>query len=655
MDCRTQGTRRCPKPTRHPCFLAPATLLLAVGIVFHAALHRTPFSWAEYLVLLSAYLLAGWPVLRTAFRNLTRRELFDENLLMAVATFGAIAIHRLSEAGAVMLLYAVGSQLQDRAVDASRHSIAALLSMRPDSANVRVDGEIRRARPEEVEVGQVVVVRAGERVPLDGEVIQGASFVDASALTGESVPRSVRAGDRVLAGMINGEGMLAVRVMRLAAESSVARILKLVEKAGDRKAPAEQFITAFSRWYTPLVVCGAAALAVVPPLVIPGATLAEWLYRALVLLVIGCPCGLVISIPLSYFGGVGAASRQGILVKGANFLDTLSQLHTVVFDKTGTLTRGVFRVTQVVAQNGFSEEEVLAAAAAAEFYSIHPVARSIREAWAREIAPDRITEHREVPGCGVSAVVDGQRVLAGNDRLLRREGVAHKTCALAEAGVHVVIDGVLAGHLVVGDEIKPDAAEALARLKELGVKQAVMLTGDEAPVARRVAEALNLEHYFAELLPEEKLDRVEQLQAAMSNPAREKLAFVGDGANDAPVITRADVGVVMGGLGSDAAIEAADVVLMEDAPSRLAVAVEIARRTRRIVRQNIFLVLGVKAVFLALGTFGLPTIWEAVFADVGVALAATLNATGALRRKSTAGRTPLPHSRNSLFGGVWGE
>lgn len=617
-----------------------AALLLAVGFVFNQPLHRTPYSWAEYAVLLPAYLLVGWPVLRNAVQNLTRGRVFDENFLMSVATLGAIAIHQLPESVAVMLFYAVGEYFQGRAVNRSRRSIAALLDIRPAYANLKVGWETRQVRPEEVAVGQLIIVKPGERVPLDGEVVEGTSFVDTSALTGESVPRKVEAGEKVLAGMINIHGLLTVRVTKPCAESSVARILELVENAAGRKAPTEQFITAFSRYYTPAVVFGALAVAVIPPLVIPGATFSEWIYRALVMLVISCPCALVASIPLGYFGGIAGASRRGILVKGANFLDALTNLDTVVFDKTGTLTKGVFRVTRVVPYNGFSGEELLAMAAHAEAYSTHPIAQSIREAYGREITPDTIGKYREIPGHGLSAVVNGKRVLAGNDRLLHREGIPHEICDLEGTGVHVAIGGTFAGYIVISDEPKPDARETIVRLKELGVKKTVMLTGDEETVARRVATSLGLDAYFAELLPEDKVEIVEELQAALVNRRKQKLAFVGDGINDAPAITRADVGVAMGALGSDAAIEAADVVLMEDAPSKLATAVKIARHTARVVRQNVALALGVKGFFLVLGAFGVATIWEAVFADVGVTLAAVFNATRTLWYDGSAENVP---------------
>jgi len=607
-----------------------AGLLLGVGFLSNQQLHRTPYAWAEYAVLLPAYLLVGGPVIQAAFRNLVRGQVFDENFLISVATLGAIAIHQLPEAVAVMLFYALGEYFQERAVNRSRRSITALLDIRPDYANLKINGDTRQVRAEEVAVGQAIVVKPGERVPLDGEVLDGTSFVDTSALTGESVPRKIEVGEKVLAGMVNTQGLLTVRVTKPYGESSVAHILELVENAAGRKAPTEQFITAFSRYYTPAVVFGALAVAVIPPLVIPGATFSEWIYHALVLLVISCPCALVISVPLAYFGGIGGASRRGILIKGASFMDALAGLHTVVFDKTGTLTRGVFRVTRVVPYNGFSAEELLSLAAHAEAFSTHPIARSIQEAYGWDIPPDVVRGYQEIAGHGISALVAGKRVLAGNDRLMHREGIAHDVCTLEGTGVHVAVDGTFAGYIVISDELKPDAKEAIARLKELGVKQAIMLTGDEEAVARRVAKSLGLDAYFAELLPEDKVTKVEELAAALTDRRKQKLAFVGDGINDVPVITRADVGVAMGGVGSDAAIEAADVVLMEDKPSRLATAVEIARYTGRIVRQNVVLALGVKAFFLALGVCGVATIWEAVFADVGVALVTIFNASRTL-------------------------
>jgi len=608
--------------------IAVAGALFLAGLIWGEQVSRTPFAWVKYAIFFSAYLLVGISVIHTALRNLFHGRVFDENFLLSAASMGAIAIGQLPEAAAVMLFYALGEYLQERAEGRSRRSIAALLDMRADHANLKTGEAIRRVSPEEVKAGQIIVVKPGERVPLDGEVLEGSSFVDTSALTGEPVPRRVERGGSVLAGMLNADGVLTVKVTKPYGESSAVRILKLVEGAVARKAPIEQFFTAFSRYYTPLVVFGALALAVIPPL-ITGEAFSGWVYRALVLLVISCPCALVISIPLGYFGGIGKASRRGILVKGARFLDALADLHTVVFDKTGTLTKGVFRVTQLAARDGFSEEELLLLAAHAEAFSSHPIARSIREAYGKEVRLDAVSNYQEIAGYGVSALVDEKRVLVGNDRLLHKEGVPHDICDLGGTAVYVVVNGSLVGHIVISDEVKPDAKEAVARLRELGVKRVVMLTGDGEPEARRVAQNLDLDAYFAEMLPEDKVAKVEELVSSLGR--RQKLAFVGDGINDAPVIARADVGVAMGGLGSEAAIELADVVLMEDKPSKLAAAVEIAARTGRIVRENVTFALGMKAFFLLLGVLGVATMWEAVFADVGVALITIFNAARALR------------------------
>lgn len=614
--------------------IVAAGLLFVVGLIFNESLHNTPFSWAEYAVLIPAYLLVGWPVILAAFRKLAGREFFDENFLMTIATGGAIAIHQLPEAVGVMLFYAVGEYLQDRAVDHSRRSITDLLNIQPEYANLKENGGMRQVRPEAVEVGQLIVIKPGEKVPLDGEIIEGTSFMDTSALTGESVPRKAEAGEKILSGMINGQGLLTVLVSKPFEDSSVARILELVEKAGERKAPTEQFITKFANFYTPIVVGAAVLIAVIPPLLVPGAVFSEWIYRALVLLVISCPCALVVSIPLGYFGGVGAASKNGILVKGANYIDALADLDTVVFDKTGTLTKGVFRVTEIVAKNGFAQEELLAAAAGAEIYSTHPIAKSIctayKENTGNEISDDQVQDYREIPAHGISATVKGRKVLAGNDRLMHRENIVHEDCDITGTVVYVAIDGIYAGYTVISDELKPDAKEAISRLKQLGIRKTVMLTGDDRTVAEKVSRELGIDSYFAELLPEDKVNKVEELETGIEDRKRKKLVFVGDGINDAPVITRADIGVAMGGLGSDAVIEAADVVLMEDAPSKLASAVEISRRTGRIVRQNIYLALIVKAFFIILGTIGLASIWEAIFADVGVTLLAVLNASRTL-------------------------
>jgi Cd2+/Zn2+-exporting ATPase len=611
-----------------------AGVLFLIGLIFNEPLHGTPFSWAEYAVLLPAYLLVGWPVVASAIKKLIRGQLFDESFLMTIATGGAIAIHQLPEAAGVMLFYAVGEYFQDRALNRSRRSITALLNIQPEYANLKENGEIRQVNPEEVEVGQLIIVKPGEKVPLDGEVVEGFSFVDTSALTGESVPRKVEQGEKILAGMINSQGLLTVKVAKPFKDSSVSRILNLVEKASERKAPTEQFITLFAKFYTPAVVGVAGLIAIVPPLIIPGATFGQWFYRALVLLVISCPCALMVSIPLGYFGGIGGASKNGILVKGANFLDALAELDTVVFDKTGTLTKGVFRVTEIAPKNGFAREEVLAAAAGAEIYSNHPIAQSIRtaaESDGQKISENEVTDYREIPAHGISAIVKGRKVLAGNDRLLHKENIVHEDCDIVGTSVYVAIGGVYAGYIIISDELKEDAMETISGLKKLGIRKTVMLTGDEKSVAERVSKELGLDSFYAELLPEDKVAKVEELETGLKNRRKQKLAFVGDGVNDAPVITRADIGVAMGGLGSDAAIEAADVVLMEDAPSKLVKAVEIARRTGWIVRQNIYLALGVKGFFILLGGFGVASIWEAVFADVGVTVLAVLNASRTLR------------------------
>lgn len=610
--------------------IVAATVLLVLGSAFHEALHGTRGAVGEYLVFLTAYWLVGRGVITAAVRNARRGQPFDENFLITIATAGAILLHELPEAVGVMLFYSVGEAVQDAAVRRSRRSIQALLDVRPDVAYVRRAGELHRVSPEQVRVGEEVVVRPGEKIPLDGDVVDGDAWVDTSALTGEPVPRHAVPGTQVLAGMVNTDGVLTIRVTKPYGESSAAKILALVERAAARKAPAEKFITTFSRYYTPAVVGAAAAIALLPPLLVPGAQFSEWVYRALVLLVISCPCALVLSIPVGYFGGIGGASRRGILVKGANYLDALTQVHTVALDKTGTLTRGVFRVGQVTALEGASAETVLEYAAHAEHYSRHPIAASIREAYGQATDAARIGRVQEVAGHGVIAEVDGRRVLAGNDRLLHREGVPHSACTADGTVVHVAVDGTLVGRVHVGDEVKPDAAATIRFLKKLGVARTVMLTGDEEAAARRVAEAVGIDEVHAGLLPEQKVEILERL-AAEAHAAGGKVVFAGDGINDAPVLTRADIGIAMGALGSDAAIEAADVVIMDDQPSRIGEAIAIARRTRRIVKQNIVFSLAVKALFIALGAVGVATMWEAVFADVGVSLIAVLNATRALR------------------------
>lgn len=612
--------------------IAIATVLFLVGLIFNQPLHDTPFGIAEYAVLIPAYLISGWGVLTTAGRNILRGRIFDENFLMTIATLGAIAIHEVPEAVAVMLFFQIGELFQDYSVGRSRRSIKALLEVRPDTANLKVDGTIRAVSSESVKVDDVILVRPGEKVPLDGEVLDGQSQLDTSALTGESIPRGVAPGETVLSGMINQSSVLTIRVTKPFNESSISRILELVENASSQKADTEKFITRFARYYTPVVVFLSLAVAILPPLLIPGATHSEWVYRALVLLVISCPCGLVISIPLGYFGGIGGAAKCGILVKGSTFLDALTQVDTVVFDKTGTLTKGNFRVTQIVPENGRSQHELLSLAAQVESQSNHPVAQSILQAYDQPIDHAAISNYEEIAAHGIRAQVEGRTVLAGNDRLLHRESIPHEVCTVDGTVAHLAIEGEYAGHIIIADELKQDAVRAIESLHSQGITTA-MLTGDSRSVADRVAKQLGLDQYRAELLPEDKVSALEAFinQAKKNN---KKVVFVGDGINDSPVIARADVGIAMGGLGSDAAIETADVVIMTDAPSKVAEAISLARRTLRIVWQNIILAMTVKAVFVALGAIGLATLWEAVFADVGVALLAIFNAGRILRVKS---------------------
>ncbi|MGB7416298.1 MAG: heavy metal translocating P-type ATPase [Thermosynechococcaceae cyanobacterium] len=607
--------------------VAIAAPLFLIGLIFNEPLHNTPFAIGEYAVLIPAYLISGWTVLTTAGRNILRGRVFDENFLMTIATLGAIAIHELPEAVGVMLFFQVGELFQDYSVGRSRRSIKTLLEVRPDTANLKVNGDIRKVAPDSVNVGDIILIRPGEKVPLDGEILEGQSQMDTSALTGESVPRTVATGETILAGMINQAGVLTIRVTKPFSESSISRILELVENAGSKKANTEKFITRFARYYTPVVVFLSLAVALLPPLLIADATQAEWTYRALVLLVISCPCGLVISIPLGYFGGVGGAAKCGILVKGSVFLDALAQVKTVVFDKTGTLTQGNFQVTEVISENGLSPPQLLELAAQIESQSTHPVAQSIRQAHGQPVKETELQDYQEIAGHGILAQVNGRTVLAGNDRLLHRENIPHDVCVVEGTVTHLAVDGEYTGRIIIADELKEDAREAIQALQAQGIETA-MLTGDNQSVADRIAQQLGLDQYRAELLPEGK---VEALEGFLNRAGQSKVAFVGDGINDAPVIARADVGMAMGGLGSDAAIETADVVIMTDAPSKVAEAIAIAHRTLRIVWQNIFLAMIVKAIFIGLGAIGVATLWEAVFADVGVALLAIFNAGRILR------------------------
>ncbi len=572
------------------------------------------------------YLVIGWDVLWKAIRNIAHGQVFDENFLMALATVGAFGTGEFPEAVAVMLFYQVGEWFQGYAVGRSRQSIAKLMDIRPDYANIEQNGKLVEVDPEEVSIGQTIVIKAGERIPLDGIVLEGKSTVDTAALTGESLPRDVDPGDDVISGCINQSGLLRVRVTKEFGESTVAKILDLVENASAKKAKAEHFITKFARYYTPCVVIGAVLLGLVPPLIVGGWTM--WIQRALIFLVISCPCALVISVPLSFFGGIGGASKCGILVKGGNYLEVLAKTQTVVFDKTGTLTKGVFNVTAIHPEQ-CSEAELLEMAAYAESYSDHPISRSLKEAYAKEIDALRVSQVEEISGRGVQATIDGKRVCAGNDKLMEDIGVPWYPCHRVGTTVHVAIDGVYAGHIVISDEIKQDAAKAIRQLKAEGVEKTVMLTGDAKAVGESVAKELGLDEVYTQLLPADKVEKVEQL--LNHRQGNGKLAFVGDGINDAPVLSRADLGIAMGAMGSDAAIEAADVVLMDDQPSKIATAIRIAKKTLGIVKQNIVFALAIKGLFLIMGAFGVANMWEAVFADVGVAVIAILNAMRALK------------------------
>ena len=584
---------------------------------------RQPFIPYLYFI---AYLIIGRDVLWKALRNIRNGQVFDENLLMAVATIGAFATAEYAEAVFVMLFYQIGELFQDYAVGRSRRSIAALMDLRPETANLEGErGEIEAVYPEDVEAGAVIVVKPGERIPLDGVILSGSSWLDTAALTGESVPRAVSPGDTVISGCVNQTGLLRIQVTHPYGESTVARILELVENASEKKAVSEQFISRFARYYTPCVVIAALLLAVLPPLFV--GNWAGWFHRALIFLVISCPCALVISVPLSFFGGIGGASKQGILVKGGSYLEALAQAETVVFDKTGTLTRGSFTVTEVDPEHGFTREDLLETAALAEQHSSHPIALSLKAAWGGAPDPSRLTAVEELAGHGVRAVVDGKTVCVGSRRLMEQQDLP--TCDEVGTVVHVSVDGLYAGRIVISDLPKEDAAAAIAALKRSGVKRTVMLTGDTQAAAERTGAALGLDEVHAQLLPDQKAAIVEQLLAETSGT----LVFVGDGINDAPVLTRADVGIAMGALGSDAAIEAADIVLMDDKPAKIVMAIRISRKTLRIVRQNIWLALGVKFGVLLLGALGLADLWMAVFADVGVAFLAILNAMRCLSTK----------------------
>ena len=607
--------------------IATFIIYIPLAVLQHMEVFASKDSLLWLFLYLIPYLLVGWDILYRAVRNIRNGQVFDENFLMTLATFGAFGVGEYSEGVAVMLFYQVGELFQSYAVNRSRQSITELMDICPEYANIEEDGVLRQVDPDDVSVGDIIVIKAGERIPLDGTVVFGESMVDTSALTGESVPRRVRTGDEIISGCVNGSGLLRVEVTKEFDDSTVAKILELVENASSKKAKVENFITKFARYYTPVVVIGAVILAVLPPLLLKQSW-TEWVRRACTFLVISCPCALVISVPMSFFGGIGAASRKGVLVKGSNYLEALSQMDTIVFDKTGTLTKGEFKVSQLNPVS-MKEEELLEMAAYAECYSDHPISRSILEAYGKEPDRSRIEDNREIAGQGMEAVIDGRRVLAGNAKLMKENQISYESCPAPGTVVYLAADGKFAGSIVIQDGIKEQSFVAIRELKQVGVRHTVMLTGDRKEAGEAVAKELGLDEVYTQLLPEDKVAQVERLLAAQEKGR--KLAFVGDGINDAPVLSRVDIGIAMGSMGSDAAIEAADVVLMDDDPSKIASIVRISRKTMGIVKQNIVFALGVKLIVLGMGAFGVANMWEAVFADVGVSVIAIINAMRALK------------------------
>ncbi|MFC7798244.1 heavy metal translocating P-type ATPase [Bacillus subtilis] len=603
---------------------------MAAAVILGAAAYLVHSGTIE--LFLAAYLIIGGDIVIRAVKNIIRGQVFDEHFLMALATIGAFLIQQYPEGVAVMLFYKIGELFQGAAVSRSRKSISALMDIRPDYANLNTKNGIEQVSPEDVQTGDIIVVNPGESIPLDGKVVHGSAMVDTSALTGESVPRKAAEGQDVMSGFINQNGVLHIEVTKGYQESAVSKILDLVQNASSLKARTENFITKFAKYYTPAVVIIAVLLAFVPPLVLSGAALSDWVYRALIFLVISCPCALVVSIPLGFFGGIGSASKAGVLVKGSNYLEALNQVKYAVFDKTGTLTKGSFEVTEIKPAEGFTKDRLLEAAAYAELHSQHPIAESVRKAYGKMLSSDEIESYEEIPGHGIFAKVNGTEILAGNKKLMEREQIEDVPDENAGTIVHVAVDQRYAGAIIITDEVKEDAAQAVADLKSLGIKQTAMLTGDSKQTGEAVGKQLGIGEVYAELLPQDKVAQVEALEAKLL--PSEKLIFVGDGINDTPVLARADIGVAMGGLGSDAAVEAADIVLMTDQPSKIAEAIRIAKRTRRIVWQNIGFALGVKAIFLILGAFGIATMWEAVFSDVGVTLLAVANAMRVMRLKN---------------------
>lgn len=587
----------------------------------------------QFLLFMIPYLIVGWDIIYRAVRNISHGQVFDENFLMCIATFGALGVKEYSEAVAVMLFYQIGELFQSYAVNRSRQSISAMMDICPEYANIEEDGKLKQVDPDDVEIGTEIVIKAGERVPLDGVVVSGTSFVDTSALTGESVPREVTEGSEIISGCVNGSGLLKVRTTKEFDDSTVAKILELVENASSKKAHVENFITKFAKYYTPIVVCAAVVLAFLPPIILGGG-FAEWIQRACIFLVISCPCALVISVPLGFFGGIGAASKQGVLVKGSNYLEALSEMKTIVFDKTGTLTKGEFVVSEVI-PNGWEKEGLLEVAALAEGYSDHPISAALKKAYEEaelgELSMDRVEQTEEIAGHGIKAKIDGRVVYTGNAKLMEEEGVEYEPCAIPGTAVYLAAEKEFLGTIIISDTVKPEAKRAIAQLKKSGVKKTVMLTGDRKDVGEAVAESLGIDEVYTDLLPGDKVDKVEALLGELGE--KEKLGFVGDGINDAPVLSRADIGIAMGSMGSDAAIEAADVVLMDDNILKISSIMRIAGKTLQIVHQNIVFALGVKVLVLILGALGMANMWEAVFADVGVSVIAILNSMRTLKVK----------------------
>ena len=606
-------------------------IIIGAAVLATAVLLSLNNEWLQIALFIISYIIVGGDVVKRAVKNIFKGQVFDENFLMSIATIGAFFIGEYPEGVAVMLFYQVGELFQSYAVGKSRKSIASLMDIRPDYANVKKGDELVKVDPDEVQIGDIIVIKAGEKIPLDGKVIEGSSMIDTSALTGESVPREVEVGSDILSGCININGVITAEVTKEFGESTVSKILDLVENASSKKSNSEQFITKFARYYTPVVVIISVFLAIIPPLVIDGATFSDWIYRALAFLVVSCPCALVISIPLSFFGGIGGASKKGVLVKGSNYLEALAETEIVVFDKTGTLTKGVFNV-QEIHPEGVSKEELLELTAHAESYSNHPISLSLKRAYSKEIDNGRISDVEEISGHGVIATVDGKKVMAGNIKLMKMMDIPYFKGELIGTIVHVAVNNKYIGYIVIADEVKEDSAQAIKELKAANIKQTVMLTGDNKSIGSKVAKELGLDKVYAELLPADKVEKLEELFSQKSKKG--KLAFVGDGINDAPVLARADIGIAMGGLGSDAAIEAADVVIMTDEPSKIATTMKISKKTLKIAHQNIVFAIGIKIIVLILSAFGITTMWAAIFADVGVTIIAVLNAFRALNVKN---------------------